>query len=151
MDRDVIEVGIQLARARGAELHVVSSWQASDAGMVQRRTPATEYREYLRSWEREASDGLRAFLAPYALELEQRHVHLVSGVPAEAVSTTANRLRAELIIVGSTGRSGIRRWLLGNTAEEVLSTAVTGVVGVRAGTAFRAAANDEAAAAGAAE
>jgi len=45
------------------------------------------------------------------------------GVPADEIVTHANRTAAELIVMGTHGRTGIRRVLLGSVAEQVLHKA----------------------------
>lgn len=54
------------------------------------------------------------------------------GVPAEAICGAAERTHADLIVIGTHGRSGLSRWLLGSVAERVLRTAKVPVLTVRA-------------------
>ena len=130
LDRDVLEVGAQLAHARGGELHVVSAWQALGAGLLRTRLPADDYRHHVRMCRRESRRALRAFLARHAPEVRTRHVHFRPGLPARVIAQTADAIDAEIVVVGSAGRSGLRRWIVGNTAEEVLRSTERGVVGV---------------------
>jgi hypothetical protein len=44
----------------------------------------------------------------------------LSGKPAEAIIETANEKSADLIILGSHGRTGIERLLMGSVAERVI-------------------------------
>jgi nucleotide-binding universal stress UspA family protein len=44
----------------------------------------------------------------------------VVGVPRQAIVATAADWHADLIILGSHGRTGIKRWLLGSVAESVV-------------------------------
>lgn len=46
--------------------------------------------------------------------------HLVVGEPARVIRRTARRLRADLIVVGTKGLSGIGRTFFGSTTERVL-------------------------------
>lgn len=43
-----------------------------------------------------------------------------SGDPRDAIVNQANEWHADLIILGSHGRSGLKRWLLGSVAESVV-------------------------------
>lgn len=56
---------------------------------------------------------------------------LVDGSPAETLVKTANELGANLIIVGTHGRSGLSRFLLGSVAEEVAERATVSVLVAR--------------------
>ena len=46
--------------------------------------------------------------------------HLLWGAPAEQIVNFAKDVHADLIVLGTVGRSGIQGLLLGNTAENVL-------------------------------
>lgn len=52
-------------------------------------------------------------------------------LPYEAITEAAERLQADLIVLGTHGRSGLRRVLLGSTAEHVLRTATVPVLTTR--------------------
>lgn len=51
--------------------------------------------------------------------------------PAPAILDAANRLRADLIVIGTHGRSGLHRVMLGSVAERVLRHATIPVLTVR--------------------
>ena len=52
----------------------------------------------------------------------------VEGNPSDEIVTYANKIGAELIVVGTHGRSGLSRALLGSVAEHVLRKARTPVL-----------------------
>lgn len=54
------------------------------------------------------------------------------GIPPQAICDAAERTHADLIVIGTHGRSGLGRWLLGSVAERVLRTAEVPVLTVRA-------------------
>lgn len=56
---------------------------------------------------------------------------VVEGSPAPAVVKTAEELSADLIVVGTLGRTGLRRMVLGNVAERVVRSAHASVLVVR--------------------
>ena len=47
---------------------------------------------------------------------------LCQGVPWEEINSTAERLDADLIVIGTHGRRGLARALLGSVAENVIRT-----------------------------
>ena len=57
---------------------------------------------------------------------------LKNGDPRDVVPSTAKELGADLIVMGTHGRRGIARALLGSVAESVLRTAPAPVLTVRA-------------------
>lgn len=63
------------------------------------------------------------------LEYEERRVE---GVPVEAILSTARQEKVDLIVMGTTGRTGLRRVLLGSVAEEVCRKAPCPVLVLKA-------------------
>jgi nucleotide-binding universal stress UspA family protein len=59
--------------------------------------------------------------------------HVREGEPAEAILDVANQQHADLIVVGSRGLTGIKRYLLGSVSNKVSEHAHCSVMIVRAG------------------
>ena len=59
------------------------------------------------------------------------HVHVRVGAPAEELAQLAADLDADLVIVGTHGRRGVRRFLLGSVAEGAVRLAHCPVLVVR--------------------
>lgn len=53
------------------------------------------------------------------------------GAPAETILAVAEELRPELVVLGTHGRRGVRRLLLGSVAEQVIRRAVVPVITLR--------------------
>lgn len=133
-DRDVLDVAVQLVELRDAQLHIASVWTPFGAGLVNRGITQTELDDYTRTGELSARRELLSFLAPY--DITGARIHVRAGRPGEIISAIASSLDAELVVVGSAGRRGIKRWLFGNTVETVLDDTDTAVLGVRDGGLF---------------
>lgn len=58
---------------------------------------------------------------------------VVDGVPAAAVVKAADSLGAELVVIGTRGRTGLVRIALGSTAERIARTSACSVLAVRLG------------------
>ncbi len=71
-------------------------------------------------------DGLQKFhqktLHEYAhtYQITEQQTHLLQGLPEDVISEVANEIDAELVILGTVGRSGLSATLLGHTAEQVI-------------------------------
>ena len=57
--------------------------------------------------------------------------HLRAEVPAEEIVALAAEVGADVIVVGTHGRRGVRRWVLGSVAESVVRLADCAVLVVR--------------------
>lgn len=71
---------------------------------------------------------LQRALAKCGAEGETR---VVDGVPAAAIVRAADELGAELIVVGTRGRTGLARVALGSTADRIVRAAACSVLAVR--------------------
>jgi nucleotide-binding universal stress UspA family protein len=57
--------------------------------------------------------------------------HTVWGTPWEEVGKCAKKIHADLVVMGTVGRRGFSRLLLGNTAEKVLESCETSILSVK--------------------
>ena len=55
---------------------------------------------------------------------------LLEGMPAQSIVDHADEVDADMIVMGTHGRSGFKRFLLGSTTERVVRTATTPVLTV---------------------
>jgi nucleotide-binding universal stress UspA family protein len=85
----------------------------------------------------ETRETLRTRLAAHAQEQigGTFETKIVEGPPKEAILEAAQLSRADLIIMGTHGRTGIRRALLGSVAENVVHHAPIPVLTIRNGSA----------------
>jgi len=74
---------------------------------------------------------LEEFAASLPLESRSLTVHHASGTPWKELTSTAREIGADLIAMGTVGRSGVKGLLLGNTAEKVLSTCDCSILAVK--------------------
>jgi nucleotide-binding universal stress UspA family protein len=77
--------------------------------------------------EQARRSAARAQLERFAAALQKRvsrgirvRVHLLGGAPPSEICRFAKKIGADLIIVGSHGRTGLRRAMIGSVAERVV-------------------------------
>jgi nucleotide-binding universal stress UspA family protein len=77
---------------------------------------------------REERERLQNLLVPVSgIPVEKR---FVEGDPADRVLDVAREIRADLIVMGTHGRTGLKRLLMGSVAEQVVRKAVCPVLTV---------------------
>ena len=87
---------------------------------------------YNQSWEKFASKVLgHAKDLANDLRVETDVVHLINPIPSDAISTAADSLRCDLIVVATHGYSGVQRLVLGSQTNEIIVQAKTSVLVVR--------------------
>jgi nucleotide-binding universal stress UspA family protein len=74
--------------------------------------------------------SMRQFVAREASASTPVEVEVAEGGIAETILSRANALPADLVVLGTHGRSGFNRWLLGSVTEKVLRTALCPVLTV---------------------
>jgi nucleotide-binding universal stress UspA family protein len=123
------------ARALGlleaAAITVVHAFEAPAQGaMLRASTTTNELKKYLAQEEINAAGELTAFLGKIALRPSGHVLRLVQSSPAETILACAREERADLIIVGTHGRTGLGKLLLGSVAEHILRIADRDVLAV---------------------
>jgi nucleotide-binding universal stress UspA family protein len=126
------ERALELAKDLGAHLTVVHAYQdrsLPELGFA----PTASFEE----WDREARAQAEARLAPLVARAREAGIDaeglLAPGFPDEAVVEAARRRRADLIVVGTHGRRGAARLVLGSVAARVLAAASCPVLTERGG------------------
>jgi nucleotide-binding universal stress UspA family protein len=128
----VFDRGVQMAGAMPeGELHVLTVTEprvpvAAYPGMVMPPAPPGVSAEDVAAFCTKRLDELKRD-AP-AMPLPRVLVHVATGSPADEIVWLAAHLDADGIVVGTHGRRGLRRMLLGSVAEKVVRLAGCPVV-----------------------
>ncbi|MDQ3031188.1 MAG: universal stress protein [Myxococcota bacterium] len=114
---------LALARKHDATLHVVHAWEPA--------AYSVQGSELALSYDREIARDLEALVHrhPVAGITVSRHVR--RGVPYVEIAALAGELGADLVVVGTTGRTGLEHFLLGSVAERVVRASSVPVLTVR--------------------
>jgi universal stress protein E len=59
-------------------------------------------------------------------------IHVVEGRPADVIGALASELSAGLTVVGTAARTGLKKLLIGNTAESIVRDLSTDLLTIRA-------------------
>jgi universal stress protein E len=82
--------------------------------------------EVLAKQEKATNEKLKAFLDEHDVTCSS--ISVDAGNPSRELPSRANSLKADLVVLGSVGRKGVKGVLLGNTAEKVMSKLRTDLV-----------------------
>jgi len=140
----ILEMAASLALSEFADLHVVHVWDSvyeSISGFVlssdispekealnieqERRQHQQLLDELLRriSIENESTRGALDYLNP--------RTHLLKGTARKEVPALAKRLGVDCIVMGTVARTGIRGFIMGNTAETILEQIDCSVLAIK--------------------
>ena len=114
-----------LAETLGAELHLLHAYQLPvyalpDGAMI----PTAEVAIAVSTEAQRSLDAMEA--TPNVVV----HRHLTEGVPHKEVERVVEELEIDLVVMGTHGRTGIRRLLFGSVAERVVRTCTVPVITV---------------------
>ena len=79
-----------------------------------------EIDSYANSERQEAAAELHALLAEHGLDEHGYPLRIEEGRPFDVISRVVNEVMPDLLVIGTHGRSGIAKLLMGSVAEEVL-------------------------------
>ncbi|WP_336343930.1 universal stress protein [Halalkalicoccus ordinarius] len=123
-----IEQAAELAAVHGAEVHSVYVLNTANFASLPMETSWEGVSDMLRQDGEEALERVRALLESYEVPVR---THLIEGSPAREIVDFATEEGCDLIVMGTHGRGGIDRLLLGSVAERVVRGSPVPVLTVR--------------------
>ena len=124
-----LDYAVELATRLGASLHLIHSIHIPAMGVheigIAYNAMAIE------SMTRAAEAQLDARIARYHGRIEIETARCEVGDARDVIDRAAEQLGADLIVIGTHGRRGLKRMLLGSVAEAVVRTAPCPVLTVR--------------------
>jgi len=123
--RALVEVG-EYARANGSKVTLI---HVSDPqGFI---PPQAVLEPAVASDDAAHKEALASLRAQHLADVEVELAVVADHAPAKAICEYAETHGVDLIIVGSHGRGGVERWLIGSVAERVVRHATSNVYVVR--------------------
>jgi universal stress protein A len=118
------DYAFQLAQQFRAAVEIVHVWQPI--------VPGGEIRGPMSAYVGEEAEIGRALerIRPRSLDVSCQH-HLLVGDPVEEIVALAEEHHVDLIVIGTHGRTGLSRWIVGSVAENVLRRATCPVLTVK--------------------
>ena len=128
--RNAVLSGLWLAEKADAEFHLVHVIDSKDVpnDLAEHIPPGSSLRQEI---NKEAEQRLDEFLKTLGAGVSRIVSHLTWGHPWQEISRIAMKHQADLISIGTVGRSGVKGIVLGNTAERVLDTCDCSILTVK--------------------
>ena len=125
-----VEHGIAIAEAAGARVHAVNVIDLGDVATSAQSTVPADLLDSLEESGRDAVDGVAERAEAAGLDAA---TEVVSGEPAHDLLAYAEEAGVDLVTMGTHGRTGLSRFLVGSTTERVVRHADVPVLSVNAG------------------
>ena len=118
LDQEILEIGVRVSDALRGKLHAVHAFPVLAPERAPRAGAAPSGGTTDLTPRARASLEFERLLQPSGIPAVRRH--FIEGQPREVVAATAERLQANLVVMGAVSRSGLQHILVGNTAEQLL-------------------------------
>lgn len=136
----LLELASSLALSDFAALHIVHAWEAIGEAALRTWSDKPElaslrYMEAERSRHEAGMEQLREHLRAKVGEEAYAYLspgfHLQRGSATRVIPELAERLQADLVVMGTLGRAGISGLFIGNTAEAILEQIRCSVLAIK--------------------
>ena len=141
LNMKILEIATSLALSESAELHIAHAWRAIGESMMQGRfVNATEKEvvDYVDLVRQERKQELNLLMAETGAKLGQEtmqylkpQTQLLKGYASEEIPDFADKIKADLVVMGTVGRTGISGFIIGNTAETILNRIKCSVLAIK--------------------
>jgi universal stress protein E len=119
LDGEILKAGQAFRAALRGTLHAVHAYVPMIAGI-----PPSDYLKpnVTQSLEAKAKDLVRSSFEREvrAASIAPARRHLVGEHPIDAIPDTARKVGSAIVVMGAISRSGLKRFFIGNTAEQLL-------------------------------
>jgi len=106
-----------LAQTINANVHIVNSYPGTPVNITI-EIPEFNALEYNQNMLNHHKTAMAEHAKNY--DISQENTYVKEGLPEDVIEQVANTIDAELVILGTVGRTGISAALIGNTAEHVI-------------------------------
>ncbi len=122
LDAEILDHAARVAIADGARLTILHAWEMVGEGMLRglARFSEADVHQFAEETRETHEAWVRQLIDKKVLEGLEYDIQVVKGRPKEVIPTVVERERADLLVMGTLVRTGIRGLFIGSTAEEVL-------------------------------
>lgn len=129
--RSVLRAALRLAPE--AEFNVLHCYEGIERQLLRTDVPPSEIMRYRREFARKARQEMKAFLDTVGHGRKGLIGGIWFGRAPHVITMVAKRMRADLVAVGTEGRTGLPRILFGSVAKHVMRQVDSDVLVMRSG------------------
>ncbi len=117
LNNTITQQAINIAQIINANVHLVNSYPGTPVNIAI-EIPEFDASEYNNAMQAHHKEAMQQHANSFSIAIENTYVE--EGLPETVIEQTALQIDAELVILGTVGRTGISAALIGNTAEHVI-------------------------------
>ncbi|GAB59063.1 universal stress protein UspE [Rheinheimera nanhaiensis] len=128
LNQRVIAKAQQMAAMLSAKTHLVNAFPGTPVNIAI-EIPEFNPQEYNSTMKHHHTDALTKLATQF--DIAPEHSHVQEGMPEDVIPAIAKTLDAEMVIIGTIGRTGLSAAIIGNTAEHVIDRLDCDVLAVK--------------------
>lgn len=117
LNQRVIAKAQQMATMLNANTHLVNAFPGTPANIAI-EIPEFNPQQYNSTMKHHHNDAVTALAKQF--DIDSQHCHVQEGMPEDVIPQIATELDAEMVVIGTIGRTGLSAAIIGNTAEHVI-------------------------------
>ncbi|WP_425431731.1 universal stress protein UspE [Ferrimonas sediminum] len=119
LNERIVSKAVSLASLIDATVHLVNGYPGTPVNIAI-ELPDFDAHAYNKSIKQHHQARIAELAARH--DIDEAHCHVLEGLPEDVIPDLARELNAELVMLGTVGRSGLSAALIGNTAEHVIDS-----------------------------
>lgn len=128
LNQRVIAKARQMAMMLNASTHLVNAFPGTPVNIAI-EIPEFNPQEYNSTMKHHHADAVAALAKQF--DIDSQHCHVQEGMPEDVLPQIASKLDAEMVVIGTIGRTGLSAAIIGNTAEHVIDRLDCDVLAVK--------------------
>jgi nucleotide-binding universal stress UspA family protein len=131
LNQAILDIAVTIRDIEAAHLTVVYAWSAFGYEFLQRRMSATELAAFMDATRAAATLDLGRAISALGARKAGVEFMAVEGEPFDVLPTYAESHSMDLVVMGTVARTGLAGFIMGNTAERILSRLRGSVLAVK--------------------
>lgn len=128
LNSKITQTALDFATLLNANVHLVNSYPSSPVNIAI-EIPEFDSQTFDDSIRQHHQSNMQTHAQTFAIDADKTHV--AEGLPEDVIPQVAKEIDAELVIIGTVGRTGISAALIGNTAEHVIDALNCDVLAIK--------------------
>ncbi|NNC76782.1 MAG: universal stress protein [Woeseiaceae bacterium] len=131
LNQQILEMSFSLALSESSDLHIVNAWyfeyesylRSPHIGLSEDEVDEIVEGEFAarKAWLKQVVEKYGVTKGTDQIKYVEPVLHVVKGEPSATVAGIAAEFGADLVVMGSVGRTGISGFFMGNTAEDIVA------------------------------
>ncbi|WP_299262427.1 universal stress protein UspE [uncultured Psychrosphaera sp.] len=117
LNYEIINYACFMSSILQSETHLINAYPPTPMNIAV-EIPEFDTVQYNESMKRHHKEALAKLALDF--DIEEDKTHVIEGLPEDVIPEVSLLLDAELVVIGTVGRTGISAALIGNTAEHVI-------------------------------